>query len=70
MSIKLKNLLINELVYILGSPTIIMLGIVVYGILFDVWYKDVYNIALASSVIYVLSILFRLLAWASKKIKQ
>lgn len=70
MSTKLKNLFINELVYIIGSPTIIMLGIVIYGILFDFWYKDAYNIALASSVLYFLSILFRFLAWASKKIRQ
>jgi len=68
MAAKWKNIILNEIAFILGAPTIIMLGIVAYGILFDHWYKDVYNIALASTLLYLLSIIFRFLLWASRKI--
>ena len=70
MWMKIKNFLANETIYLLGSPTIILLGIVVYGILYDHWYKDVYNISLASILLYVLSVIFRFLGWVSGKFKH
>jgi len=68
MSASVKNFILTEIIYIIGAPTIIMLGIVAYGILFDYWYKDIYNIALASILLYLLSIVIRFLIWALHKI--
>ena len=34
---KIKNFLANEVAYLIGAPTMVMLGIVAYGILFDHW---------------------------------
>jgi hypothetical protein len=70
MWLKIRNFLANEALYLIGAPTIILLGIVVYGILYDYWYKDVYNISLASIMLYVLSIIFRFLGWISGKFKH
>ena len=70
MATKFKNLLVNEFIFLIGSATLILLGVVIYGILFDVWYKDAYNIALVSLVIYISSIFIRGLAWLSKKIRK
>jgi len=70
MWLKIRNFLANEALYLIGAPTLILLGIVVYGILYDYWYKDVYNISLASIMLYVLSIIFRFLGWISGKFKH
>lgn len=70
MSSKFKNLLANEFIFMIGSATLVLLGIVIYGIFFDVWYKDIYNIALISLVIYLSSIIIRGLAWVGKKIRK
>ncbi len=70
MSSKFKNLLANEFIFMIGSATLVLLGIVIYGIFFDVWYKDIYNIALISLVIYLSSIIIRALAWVGKKIRK
>jgi len=67
---KIKNFLFNEAIYLIGAPTLVLLGIVAYGILFDHWYKDIYNIALASLLLYILSIIFRFLGWISGRIKH
>jgi len=67
---KIKNFFTNEVIYLIGSPTLILLGIVAYGIFFDHWYNDVYNISLASLLLYVLSIVFRFLGWISGKFKH
>ena len=66
---KLKNFLAKEVIYLIGAPTLIMLGIVAYGILFDYWYKDVYNIVLASILFYLLSVIIRFLGWMSGRFK-
>jgi hypothetical protein len=66
----IKNFLRNEAVYLIGAPTLVLLGIVLYGIFFDHWYKDLYNISLASLLLYVLSIIFRFLGWISGKFKH
>ena len=70
MRFKFRNFLANELVYLLGSPTLVMLGIVVYGIFFDYWYKDIYNSILASLLLYALSIIIRILNWIAGKIQN
>jgi len=70
MWLKIRNFLANEAIYLIGAPTIILLGIVVYGILYDYWYKDAYNISLASILLYILSIIFRFLGWISGKFKH
>jgi hypothetical protein len=67
---KVKNFISNEIAYLIGAPTLIMLGVVIYGIFFDYWYKDVYNIILASFLLYILSIVIRFLGWMSGKIKR
>ena len=67
---KFKNFISNEIVYLIGAPTLIMLGIVAYGILYDYWYKDVYNIVLASLLFYILSVIIRFLGWMSGRFKQ
>ena len=67
---KFKNFIANEIGYLIGAPTLIMLGIVAYGILYDYWYKDVYNIVLASLLFYILSVIIRFLGWMSGRFKQ
>jgi hypothetical protein len=67
---KFKIFFSNEIAYLIGAPTLVMLGIVVYGIFFNVWYKDLYNIMLASLLLYILSIIIRFLGWMSGKIKR
>lgn len=66
---KFKDLLAREILYLILAPTLIMAGIVLYGIFIDTWYKDYYNIMVASVLVYVLSIVLRLLFWISGKIK-
>jgi hypothetical protein len=69
MWLKFKNFIAREIIYLIGAPTLIMLGIVGYGILFGYWYKDIYNIALGSILLYLLSVLIRFLGWISGKLK-
>jgi hypothetical protein len=67
---KFKNFIGNEIIFLLGAPTLIMLGIVIYGVLFDDWYKDVYNIVLGSILLYLLSVIIRFLGWLSGRFKH
>lgn len=70
MRFRFRNFLANELVYLFGAPTLVMLGIVLYGVFFDYWYKDIYNIALASLVFYALSVIIRILGWIAGKLQN
>jgi len=68
MAARFKNFLLNELFFLFLAPTLILLGVVVYGILFDTWYNDVYDILMASGALYLVFQFIRLTAWLAKKI--
>jgi len=70
MAVRIKNFLLNELAFLLLAPTLVMIGIVLYGILFDSWYKDAYNILLASGALYLVILLIRLITWITRKIRN
>ncbi|MBR9998487.1 MAG: hypothetical protein KFF73_05915 [Cyclobacteriaceae bacterium] len=70
MGIRIRNFILNELFFILLSPTLVMLCIVVYGILFDFWYKNLIDILLVSFVIYLVLLFIRLVFRTSKKIRN
>jgi hypothetical protein len=60
----------NEFFYWVLSASLVLAGIVVYGVLFDRWYKEWQNILLAGSLIYLLSVLVRSFAWINSRIRQ
>jgi inner membrane protein involved in colicin E2 resistance len=70
MSGRIKNFILNELFYLFLAPTLILLVIVVYGILFDVWYDNAYSILMASGVLYLVLLFLRLTTWLAKKVRR
>ena len=70
MAARIKNFLLNELAYLLLAPVLVMIGIVLYGIFFDSWYKDAYDILLTSGALYLVIVFIRLITWFTKKIRN
>jgi hypothetical protein len=65
-----KNWLIGEFVYLLLAPFMVLAGILIYGILFDRWFKDPELILKASLVAYLVILAFRFLQWVSRKLGE
>jgi hypothetical protein len=66
MKEKKKNWLIGEIVYLLLAPFMVLAGILIYGILFDRWFKDPELILKASLVAYLVILAFRFLQWVTR----
>ncbi len=60
---KKKNWLATELLYIALAPLLVLLGILIYGILFNDWQKDIILILRLSGMTYVAIVLLRILKW-------
>ena len=68
MKEKKKNWLIGELVMLLLAPFMVLAGILIYGVLFDRWFKDPELILKASLVAYLVILAFRFLQWITRKL--
>lgn len=66
---KSKNWLASEIGYLLLAPFLVLLGILIYGVLFDTWFKDILVILKASLIVYGAIIGLRLLGWMLKSLK-
>ena len=67
---KKKNWLAGEIAYLLLAPFLVLLGILIYGVLFDTWFKDPIIVLKASLIAYGVIILLRLLGWMLRSFKQ
>jgi len=65
-----KNWLAGEIAYLLLAPFLVLLGILMYGILFDNWIKDVLLILQASLIAYGVIIVLRLLGWMLRSFRN
>ncbi len=63
----LRSFLKNELFYWFLSNSGILILIVVYGILFDTWYKNWEIILIAGTTLYLITVLFRFFSWIGRK---
>ena len=68
MKEKKNNWLIGEMVFLLLAPFMVLAGILIYGILFDRWFKDPELILKASLVAYLIILAFRFLQWVTRKL--
>ena len=59
-----KSWLANELTYLFLAPFLVLLGILGYGILFDIWYKEPKLILEYSGITYGAIMIIRFLRWA------
>lgn len=62
---KKKNWFVREITYLLLGPLFALIGVVVYGILFDHMIKDPETILQYSVIIYLAILGIRLLRWMS-----
>jgi len=60
---KKKNWLANELMYLLLAPLMVMVGVLLLGVLFDDWHKDVDLLIKSSGMAYVAILFLRLFMW-------
>jgi hypothetical protein len=67
---KKKNWLAGEIGYLLLAPFLVLLGILIYGVLFDMWFKDPILVLKASLTAYGVIILLRLLEWMLRSFRQ
>ena len=67
MFLKFKNLILNEIFYLIISLSVILMLVIARGIFFDDWYKDWQKIALAGGIIYLVTVLFRFFSWTGRK---
>lgn len=63
----LWNFLKNELFYWFLSACGILILVLIYGVLFDKWYKDWDTILIAGSSLYLLTVVLRFFAWIGRK---
>lgn len=63
---KTKNWFITEITFLLLAPLFALLGVVVYGILFDHMIKDPKTILQFSVIAYLGILAVRLLRWLSR----
>ena len=67
---KKKNWLAGEIAYLLLAPFLVLLGILLYGVLLDSWYKDPIIVLKASLVAYGVILVLRLLGWVLRAFRQ
>ncbi len=60
---KKKNWLATELLYLALAPLLVLLGILIYGILFNEWQKDIILILRLSGMTYLVIVLLRIIRW-------
>jgi len=60
---KKKNWLATELLYVALAPLLVLVGILIYGVLLDQWYKDPVLILNASGVVYGVILILRIIRW-------
>lgn len=70
MGARFKNFVLNELFFLFLAPTLIMVGVVVKGVLFDTWHNDFYKLFMASGALYLALLFIRLISWLAKKIRS
>ena len=70
MGARFKNFLLNELFFLFLAPTLILLGVVIRGVLFDIWHHDLYEIFMASGALYLVLLFIRLISRLAKKIRS
>jgi hypothetical protein len=70
MGVRIKNFFLNELFFLFLAPTLVLLGVVLVGILYDTWYNDPYEILMTSGALYLVLLFIRLISWLAGKIKN
>jgi len=70
MGVRIKNFFLNELFFLFLAPTLVLLGVVLVGILYDRWYNDPYEILMTSGVLYLVLLFIRLISWLTGKIRN
>jgi uncharacterized membrane protein len=70
MSKNNKSRLAGELTYLFLAPFLVLVGILVYGILFDKWNKDPKLILEYSILTYGVLLVLRLLGWAYRTLSR
>lgn len=70
MSKSKKSWLGTELTFLFLAPFLVLLGILVYGILFDRWFKDPMIILEYSAITYGVILILRLFSWAIKALSK
>lgn len=60
---KKKNWLATELMYLLLAPLVVMVGVILMGVLFDEWYKDMMLLLKAAGIAYACILFLRLFMW-------
>lgn len=60
---KKNNWLSTELLYLALAPFLVLLGVLMYGILFDEWNKDIPVILKLSGITYLVILVLRILRW-------
>lgn len=70
MGVRIKNFFLNELFFLFLAPTLVLLGVVLVGILYDKWYSDPYEILMTSGALYLVIQFIRLIYWLAGKIKN
>ncbi len=67
---KKKSWLGKELSYLFLAPFLILLGVLGYGVLFDIWYKDPLLILRYSGIAYVVIFVLRFFSWAIRSLTK
>ncbi len=67
---KKKNWLTTELLYLALAPFLVLLGILIYGVLFNEWHKDIILILRLSAMTYLVIVLLRVVKWIIKLFSQ
>ncbi len=60
---KKKNWLARELIYVFLAPLLVMIGVLLFGVLFETWYKDPVFILKASGIAYAGLLFLRMFFW-------
>ncbi len=70
MSRKKKSWIGGELTYLFLAPFLVLLCVLVYGILFDKWFKDPILILEYSGIAYAVILVLRFFSWAIKALSR
>ncbi len=70
MSRNNNSWLVRELSFLLLAPFLVLLGVLIYGILFDTWIKDPKFILEFSGYAYGVIIALRFLNWVIKSLSK
>lgn len=70
MSKAKKSRLVKELSYLFIAPFLVLMGILVYGILFDKWFKDPILILEYSGIAYGVILVLRFSSWAIRALSS